>query len=46
MTLDTVPADPKIGALYQAEGNQNPALPFGAFLAAQRLTNLQERRLP
>ncbi len=46
LTLDTLPADLQLSALYRREGRQAHALPFGAFLAKQRLANVQERRLP
>ncbi|GLS86355.1 metallophosphoesterase [Cypionkella aquatica] len=45
ITLNELPPDPKISALYQAEGRQGPPLPFGTFLAAQRRANVTERRL-
>lgn len=43
--LDTLPADPRLTALYKAEGCQPPAQPLGGFLAAQRRANVLERRL-
>lgn len=45
ISLQDVPADPSISAVYRAEGWQGEALPLGAFLAAQRRVNVLERRL-
>lgn len=46
VTMADLPPDPDLSALYQAEGRQGPALPFGAFLADQRRTHLVTRQLP
>ncbi len=44
VTLDNVPPDPSISAVYRAEGH-GEALPLGALLAAQRRAHVLERRL-
>ncbi len=44
VSLEDVPSDPGISAVYRAEG-QGEALPLGAFLVAQRRAHVLERRL-
>jgi len=46
VTLDDLPPDPCLTALYAVEGRRGAALPFGAFLAAQFRARLRTRRLP
>ncbi|MDB5658512.1 MAG: calcineurin-like phosphoesterase family protein [Cypionkella sp.] len=43
--LRDVAADPRIAAVYRAEGRLGDILPLGAFLDTQRRTHLLERRL-
>lgn len=45
ISLEDVPPDPRITAIYVAEGRQGEALPLGAMLAAQRRAHVLERRL-
>ncbi|MDO8982532.1 metallophosphoesterase [Cypionkella sp.] len=45
ISLQDVPTDPCIAAVYTAEGRQGEALPLGALLAAQRRAHVLERRL-
>jgi 3',5'-cyclic AMP phosphodiesterase CpdA len=46
VTLDDLPADPRLRDLYAAEGRSQPAQPFGPFLAAQFRARVLTRRLP
>lgn len=46
VTLDDLTPDPRIAALYQAEGAGPAAPDHGAFLLRQRRAHLAERRLP
>lgn len=44
--LDALPPDPRLTALYAAEGRHGPGLPFGAFLAAQSRARIAQHRIP
>ena len=46
VSLDALPPDPMLTALYLAEGRTDPALPYGAFLARQFRARVRAVRLP
>ena len=46
VSLDDLPPDPMLTALYRAEGRAGPPLPYGAFLAAQFRARVRAVRLP
>ena len=46
VALDDLPPDPRLTALYCAEGRNALALPFDAFLAAQFRARIRAHRLP
>jgi 3',5'-cyclic AMP phosphodiesterase CpdA len=46
VTLDDLPPDPRLTALYAAEGGGTPARSFGLFLCTQFCTRVRVRRLP
>ena len=44
--LDDLPPDPRLMALYAAEGRHGPGLRFGDFLAQQARTRIRRHRIP
>ncbi len=46
VSLADLPPDPMLTALYHAEGRSDPAMPYGAFLAAQFRARVHAVRLP